>query len=376
VPLSYGSCLQQKIIKMNNYSNYKLLKHPERLKLWKEGKFMPILVDLELTNKCNHKCPLCVGSLNKDNAMIPLEKAKQIIFQLKEAGVKAIGLGGSKGDPTCHPHLAEIISEIKSYNIDVGVNTNGYEISQQLAESIIDCCTWVRISMDADSPEIYKKTHGMDESAFNQMLNNLRTLVALRKEKKSKIAIGVSYLIGPHTISGMFNASRIAKEIGVDYIRFRPFFNFENTASLIGNAISQIPAELKKCKEVESKEFSVSYSEDRCSSDSLTKKRPYSECYVQNFTISIAPDLKVYPCCILKNNPKYLIGDLSSGNFKEIWEGEKRKEIYKKTKFSDCPYPCMLEKHNEVLHMLKSQDPLIIDLLLASSENITHQNFL
>lgn len=364
----------------NPYSSYKLLKHPDRLKLWKQGSPSPILIDLDLTNRCNNKCPLCVGSLNKDNTFIPLEKAKEIILQLKEVGAKAITFGSSTGDPTCHPNLAELIRFVKSKGIEVGFQTNGFEISDDLADAVVSSCTWARVSLDAGTPEVYKKTHGMEPEAWEQVITNLRKMANLRKEKKSKITLGVSFLIGPHTVLDMFSATKLAKEIGLDYIRFRPFFSFDNTKNLVGNAISKIPEELEKAKELQTENFSVSYAEDRCSEDAVTKKRVYSECYVQNFTVSIAPNLKVYPCCILKNNPKYEIGDLNKNSFQEIWNSEKRKEVYKKTSFADCPYPCMLEKHNELLHTLKSDklaDKMrILDLVLAGSEPVMHENFL
>lgn len=345
------------------YSQNKLLKHLDRLDSWEKTGFVyPILVDFELTNKCNNRCPLCTGPRDKDVTTMDIEKAKRVIVQLKEIGVKAITLGGIKGDPSCHPNLEEIIRYIKQNNMEVSLVTNGYQLPEKVINAVVDCCTWVRVSLDASNPEAYKKTHGMNEEAFYQVIENLKKLVSRKKELNQDITIGVSYLIGPPTINGIYDATEIAKNIGVNYIRFRPFFMWESKKELAVKKYETMMEDINRAQKLNEENFIVSYAEDRCTTVQTEKKRPYNECYAHNFVTSISPDLKVYPCCILKNNPKYLFGDLNEKTFKEIWESERRKAVIKSINFSDCPYPCMLEKHNEFLWNLK--------------KNIPHSNFL
>ncbi|MDD5012061.1 MAG: radical SAM protein [Candidatus Nanoarchaeia archaeon] len=342
------------------YSEFKLLKNLDRVDYWKKGKVVyPILVGVNLTNKCNNRCPLCT-SRRKDNTTISFEDAKRIIQELKDVDVKAVGYGGG-GDPTCHENLEEIIRLTKSKGMDVAVCTNGYKMSDGVIDAIVDCCSWMRISLDADGPEIYKKTHGMSKDSFYRVIENMSKLAIKKRAKNSEIVIGAAYLLGPETVSGIYNAAELCKKIGIDGIRFRPFFEWK------GNKLKKeegdfMYSELERCKELENNDFSVSFTKDRCESVTVGRERKYTKCNVHHFNTLITPDMKIYPCCMLEDNPAYVLGDLKEKSFREIWESDERKNAYEKINLRDCPNPCMLEKHNEILHAFK--------------EKITHSNFL
>ena len=344
----------------NIYSQYKLLNHLDRLNNWKKGRIVfPILVDFNLTNRCNNKCPLCT-SQKKDNTTITLQDAKNIILQLAEIDVKAIGYGGG-GEPTCHPKLEEIMRFTKKNCVEVALCTNGYRLSEGVMDAVIDCCSWARISLDADGPEVYLKTHGMPEVAFNKVVENMSKLVEKKKKTKSGVVLGISYLLGSETISGVYNAAKLCKEIGFDHIRFRPFFIWENNKEIkLDKEFTY--RELRKCEGLKDNKFSISYPKDRLEAIVGERKRTYNTCHVHHFNTTITPDMKIYPCCMLENNAKYPLGDLKEKSFKEIWESEERKEAYRRINLQDCPNPCMLEKHNELL------DAIVRDL--------PHSNFL
>ena len=343
------------------YSQNKLLKHLDRLSMFEKNGFAyPILVDFNLTNICNNRCPLCVSSESRDKTTVSFEDAKYVINQLKEVDVKALYFAGG-GDPTCHPNLEQIIRFVKDNEMEVAVCTNGCRMPEGVVEAIVSCCSWMRISLDADNPEIYKKTHGMDERIFNQVLNNMSALAEKRRETKSDVVLGVTYLLGPHTIPGIYNAAKLVRERGMDYLRFRPFFewNGKKENEIDGEAMFK---ELRRCKELENEDFSVSYPEERVESMTTVKTARYKECYVPHLIAAINTNLKLYPCCILRNNEKYCLGDLNKQSFKEIWTSEKRKRVHELINLQDCPHPCQYDPHNEILHVIKRK--------------INHSNFL
>lgn len=363
------------------YSQYKLMKHLDRIDEWVDGEVSyPIMVDFDFTNSCNNRCPLCIGSKNKDDITVSLEDAKRIILELKELGVRSLGVGGA-GEPTCNPNLPEILEFAKQNNIESGIYTNAYELSEEVIDSIIKNCTWMMISLDASNPEIYKKTHGLGGEEFNQVLKNISRLVERRKLLQRDIAIGVCYLLGPHTIEGVYDATKIVKELGVDHIRFRPFLTLAGKKSFKEDSEEMLRL-LRKCKELEDDNFKVSYPENRCEAESLQGeiKRKYDKCFVIDFFASITPELKVYPCCFLKDNPDYVLGDLKENSFKEIWNSEQRQEIYDKIKLESCPNPCQFEKHNELLWAIKKNQlndgVRFIEVLKSVKDEINHENFM
>lgn len=338
---------------LNFHSTYKLFKHLDKLCEWdNKGDTYPILVDIDLTNRCNQKCPLCIRT-EMDKSTIPLDKVKDIVLQLKEVGVKSFGLGGG-GDPTCHPDFAEILRFINTNGMKSGVYTNGYTLTDDLIDTIINCCTYIRISLDSDGHEIYKMTHGMDAKAFYQVIENIRKLVLLRDNRKKDIVIGVGYLVGPSTAKGIYGATKLVKELGVDYIRVRPFFRYNREGNYPDAEIEYMLDQLKKCSELQNKTFAVSYPQNRWDwMTNIKRERPYKICYSHYFVTLIGANQKVYPCCHLSNNEKYCYGDLKQNTFKEVWNSQKRKDAYKNIDFKDCPNPCMLDNHNRLLWNIK-----------------------
>lgn len=351
----------------NLHLSSKLLKHLDRLNEWNlKGYSPPIFVDFDITNVCNNNCPKCVSSIiapNRDMTTAPFEKIKEIISQLSEVGAKAITYAGG-GDPTCHPNLEEIIKFTREKSLDVAIFTNGLGLNASLSETITDYCTWARISLDASNPKEYEKTHGMKEKSFNRVLENIEYLVKIRNNKKSKTTIGIGYLIGPENSKGIYAGASLAKLLGADYIRFRPFFNWGKGINFSKEHAKRILFDLEKSKKLASNNFSVSYPEDRCSFEAMTyeRKRTFDKCYMPHFLFSITPDLKIYPCCPFKNNKKYLIGDLKTHSFQEIWASENRRKVHELIDLRDCPNPCQFESNSELLWSIK--------------EPILHENFL
>lgn len=336
--------------------SFKLLKHLDRLSSFeKEGFTYPILIDFDVSNRCNNNCPLCCRSKNIDDIVVGLDDAERVISQLREADVKAVCFGGG-GDPSCNPNLEGIIKYVKEKGMESALYSNCYELSGSLIETIVNDCTWMRISLDADSPEIYKKTHGMGKEAFFQLIENIGKIVETRKRNKSEIVIGACYLLGNHTVKGVYNAAKLSKELGVDYIRFRPFFSIGDKKVFHDKeGAEEMFREFEKCRELEDKNFSISYPVDRCESELTNEKRErsFNVCYFPHFFASITADLNLYPCCSLKGNSKYFIGNLKEKSFKELWLSERRKNIHKEINLRECPNPCQFENNIKLLYAIK-----------------------
>jgi len=356
-----------------DYQNdMKFFNHLDKLSEWKEGgNPFPIMVDMDLTNACNHMCPGCVGSKNveneflpfletddkKDNTKVPYDLAVDRIYQFAKAGVESVIFGGG-GDPTMHPQLAELIRSVKSNGMEIAVNTNGMRMSDKVVEAMVDYCTWTRISIDADGPVMYKKTHGINERGWNKTIENIDRLVKRKKEKKSKLVVGLTYLLGPDTIEGVYHAAELAKDLDVNYIRFRPFFNWAGQKKWTKKETDNCLSELEKCNELCTDSFQVSYTIDRLEAMALDpKERRHKKCYTHHFLTSISSYGTMAPCCLMKNNPKYELGNLNKNTFKEIWESQGRIDSYENIDFVDCPNPCMFEENNEFLWDIKQAKP-------------------
>ena len=340
--------------KLNIYSKDKLLKHIDKLYMWEtKGYTYPIIVDFDLTNVCNNKCPLCNGSKGLDKTTVHFDKVKDILSQLQELNVRSVGIGGG-GEPTCHPHFPEILRLIREKNIEVGLYTNGYQLSDEIIDSMIKHCTFIRVSLDADGPDIYKKAHGMDIKAFEDVINNIERLVALKNKLKTKVLIGTNYLVGPHTISGVYNATRLSKNLGVNSMRLRPYFNYFGNKAYTKNQAIDMLNELRRCLEFNGNNFVASFPQKRCEwMVDGHMDRDYNVCYSTHFLTSITAELNMYPCCQLKTNNKYVFGNLHESSFKNIWHSDRKKAVCENIDMRDCPNPCMYDHHNMLLFNMK-----------------------
>ena len=340
-----------KSVTVNPFSQLKLLNHLDRLQQWKQtGDTTPVQIGLDVTNVCNHRCPMCNGAEVSDHNTIPLLDVKRIVSEAAALGVKAVTLSGG-GDPTCHPDIAEILYFIHEHGLEAAMFTNGQLMPEAIRKAIVDCCTWVRVSLDADGPALFQETHGMNGGAFQKVLDNTKALVELRAERKTDATIGTSFLIGAHTIDGIVGAAKIASELGVDYIRLRPFFTWGGDVPFQREDQERVIAALETAQQNERDDFKVSYPEMRTTwvgSDEPPVR--YTHCHVHRFVTAVTADMKVYLCCHTKDAEKYVLGDLRTQSFAEIWNSQTRREVYTNIDFKDCAYPCMLSAHNELLH--------------------------
>ena len=340
--------------KSSGYNANKILKYLDRLEDFQKGDYVkPVIVDFDLTNICNNKCPRCSASANIDTSTVSLKDAKRVVSEMKESGMKSIIYAGG-GEPSCNPDLEDIIKFTFETGVRVAINTNAYKLSDSLIKNIVNYCDWMRVSIDADGPEIYEQTHGMSEKAFYQVLDNISKLVQAKKSTKSEIVIVTCYLIGPHTIPGIYNAAKLVKGLGVDNIRYRPFARWENMIGFSNEEIQNMQEELNKASELSDDDFEVSYPKDRCQTIVKGREIDYPECYAVHVVTTVSADLKVYPCCRVKYKEKYCFGDLNKQSFQEIWFSDNRLKVFKRINIKrDCPNPCMYEKINEIMYSIK-----------------------
>ena len=94
----------------------------------------------------------------------------------------------------------------------IGVNSNGLALDVETSQTIAKNCDYLRISLDAGSPYMYLRTHGMPKKAFDQVLQNSKKFSEIREELSSKISFGMGFLTSVDTEPDMERFVRLAKE--------------------------------------------------------------------------------------------------------------------------------------------------------------------
>ena len=148
----------------------------------------PLFLLMESTNKCNMRCVFCPReSSSRKTGFMSLDTVKNIIDDSLRHGRRSI-IGFQKdGEPLLHKGIEEIIAYVKKANAATLLHmaTNGILLDEGRAEKIINSgLDDMLISLDASSPDTYRKVKGVD--TFEKVEENVRNFFKIRKAMKSR----------------------------------------------------------------------------------------------------------------------------------------------------------------------------------------------
>jgi len=329
----------------------KIFYHPDKIKdLLNKGETIPITWELDTTNMCNHNCIGCkdIGAGGRsNNDSLTYEEAKNYTNQIVEIGSKAITITGG-GEPLMNNNTPKIIEYIKSKGLDVAIITNGTLLNDESIDIIVKNCTWVRISIDAGDSKTYKKVRNVPEHYFKLAFENMEKLVKRKKELKSTITIGSSFLTSEITIPSLVKYTKKCKKSGVDYIQIRTYHR---------NYI--VPYNITEVKSLEDDNFKIYYSDNKYKKD---YKKTYQKCLAYSLS-GVINVHSVYICCHFRGIENKKLGDLRENTLLEIWYSERKNNIIKNLNIKKCLPNCRLDLVNQEIHKLIYND-------------IQHKNFI
>lgn len=334
------------------FSERKILKHLPTLNKYLSGEdYPPILVELDLTNKCTSDCPWCFGFLDRklksftlfetdpsENPEVRFQRSmagcNRLIEELAHIGVKAVTFTGG-GDPTCHKGLFDLLGLSHQKGLRVGLITNG----------VIDVCRalpfvqWVRFSVDAATEETYGLVqHGTPESPrknhFKIVLDNIKAACAEKLKQNLSTTIGVGFLTNKASKREIIDFARLWQGVdGLDYIQYRP------TLDCYGEKwFSDTVETMQLIREAQSIDPRVVYSEAKYHAFMRGERGQTELCHGIFMETAIAADGNVYVCCHLKGMPQYSLGSLYQESFQTIWKRHLAKRRFVVNK--DCPAFC------------------------------------
>lgn len=309
----------------------KVLYHSDRIAQLKvSGRTVaPVNVEIDLSNRCSHGCSWChfaythtrgplAGKRDKPGGavlggdLMSIELAYHILRQLKHAGVKSVTWTGG-GEPTLHPHFADIVKFAAELGFDQGLYTHGGHITPALAEVIKKHLTFVYVSLDECTPEAFKASKGVDR--FNNVLGGIHSLVAT----KGGATIGVGFLLHVGNCKDIDDMVELGKELGVDYVQFRPIIAYEQAApgQLVAD-VQWVNGAINELRKYADDPFVVADAW-RFEMYRDWTSHGYPTCNWAAMQTVITPNGKVWRCTNKREHPDALLGDLSVETFTEVW---------------------------------------------------------
>ena len=143
-----------------------------------------ILLIMEITQRCNLRCPICFAraGVDDDTHDLSLDQIRSILeyTQQNNYPLRVRGVGNSGGEPTLRDDLPEIIQMEKDLGFDyVLIMTNGLRLAKDLDyfKRLRDLDAWLYMQFDGVTPEPYLKARGVDLWPMKQqVIENARKI--------------------------------------------------------------------------------------------------------------------------------------------------------------------------------------------------------
>lgn len=282
----------------------------------------PVHVKIVLSDLCNQDCGFCAyrmssglsnelfpqGGRKNPNRMIPVEKAEEIIDDCAELGVKAIQFTGG-GEPTMHPDHLALFARAQAHGISTALVTNGVNVDP--TNPAVQAMKWIRVSVDAGSPDTYSKTRRVAARHWDTVWANIEALA-----KNCSGTVSVGFVVTPDNWNELSLAAGFAKDAGAANIRVGAVFSAEGVGHY-GTNLFFIRAEIAAAKEKYSG-FIVDLFDRRI--DDLKAGSPTEKlCGYQYLTTYIGGDLGVYRCCNTAYTRAGKVADLHDVRFAHLF---------------------------------------------------------
>ncbi|MFC1646108.1 radical SAM protein [Candidatus Omnitrophota bacterium] len=340
--------------------NHKLMFHVSRVNDWLNDKnIYPIYMEISPFGACNHRCVYCgLDFMNYQSRYLKTPLLKSRLSELGELGLKSVMYAG-EGEPLLHQDLSEIIEHTRRSGIDVSITTNGVLLNEEMSERILGEAQWIKISLDATTPETFSKIHRCHPDDFNLILKNISCAVKLKNKHGFSCTLGAQFLLLPENEHEVIACAKIAKDIGLDYLVIKPYSQHIQSKTKTYNTIKYenyeyLADELQKFN---SGNFSAIF-RIRTMKKWDKKEKLYKRCLALPFWSYIDAGGSVWGCSVFINVQRFLYGNIYEQTFKEIWEGEKRMQslrwIEEEFDATNCRVNCRMDEINRYLWELEN----------------------
>lgn len=316
------------------------------IRAWFNPTIYPTVIQIEPTNRCNLKCIMCPHGCEKITEYhdLDIDKFKKIVDEINQYGfLKGVHIQGL-GEPLLYKHIIEAIKFCKERDLETYFNTNLTLLTREMAEELVEIQhNKIAVSIDTVEPEAYLwirpggRTHTLE-----RVLNNIRMLADIKKKKNSKYPIiAVHAILFKSTINEIPKMVKVLKESGAEMLCFQHLIpegipeekKFLNGKKLVDECAMGLSLEDKRklLTEIESlvsPEFNIIPPHDF---EWLTDKLPAPEGVVTCLDLWEKPTIlsngDLMPCCYTLGYKQFLMGNIYEQGFKEIWFGEKYRNL-------------------------------------------------
>lgn len=339
---------------------HKVNYHVDRVYEWltKSKTVYPVYVEISPSGACNHRCTFCaVDYIGYKTRFLETNLLKERLAEMSRKGVRSVMFAG-EGEPLLHKDLASIIRHAHESGIDVSLTTNAVALTEKFAREAVPALSWIKASVNAGTPEHYAQVHRTSAQDFEKVFANLKRTVEIKKETKSRCAIGAQMVLLPENASGAASLAAKAKAAGLDYVVIKPYSQHKMsvTHQYEGMEYDDYFNMIEGLEKLNDDSFHVVFR--RHAMEKLNEEHTYSRCQATPyFWAYVMASGDVYGCSAYLEDDRFLYGNINENTFEEIWEGEKRKKsadyVEHELDITECRKNCRMDEVNRYLWDLK-----------------------
>jgi len=308
------------------FDGHKMLHHLDRVMAWQNGEpFAPIHIDMGLTKFCNTACIYCyavVQNMTKGK-MIEREPLLRYIEDCGRLGVRSLGFIGD-GEPTLNPALYDATVLAGKLGIDTSMATNGLLLDMDRSDDLLANMSWIRFNLSAGTADGFQRVHQSKGKNFDLLVEKIRSLVTLKKERGYGCTIGLQMVLIPECYDQVLAEAELGAELGVDYFVIKHCSDSEyKEIGIDYKDYASIGDVLKQAESMSTKNYVVQAKWNKIKASEETELynngyRKYDVCLGTPFLLQISGNGKIYPCGPFFNKERFYIGDLHTDSFYDI----------------------------------------------------------
>ena len=313
---------------------------------------LPYNLTVEISTKCNLKCIMCPLTTGRTLSSVHPGNMTSDIWRRVVKTAKKVGqiMVVGYGEALMHPNCITWLKELSHLNVQMSLSTNGVLLTRDISKALmrIGNLSHCNISVDTDSEAFYRKVRG---GRYQQAIKGIRNLVSVCDTPEK---ITVSAILMKDNLANLPGLIRTLSEIGVVNLELQnlKIFNPEMAKQQIHHL--KDVAEKVECIKASAQEHHINLHIDVTDSvDLLLKDRteywktflkPEKDkaltkaCCVPWEVPFINKDGNVFPCSNTVVDPAYIMGNLKTDDFEEIWHNRKFRK-FRRDLLTGAPTP-------------------------------------
>jgi radical SAM protein with 4Fe4S-binding SPASM domain len=272
----------------------------------------PVSISFEPTTSCNLRCPECPSGLrqfSRPTGMLQNDFFRRTIDEIHKELLYLIFY--FQGEPYLNPDFLEMVKYASDKKIYTATSTNAHYLTDAVAKKTVESgLDRLIISIDGTTQDVYQQYRVGGN--LEKVLEGAKNIMKWKRELRSKTPfVFFQFLVVKPNEHQVEDIKRLAKEVGVDEVRFKTaqVYEYETDPN---NLIPTIDKYSRYTK--------------NSNGTYIAKNKLANRCWKLQHANVITWDGLVVPCCFDKD-ATHQLGNLKTQSFKEIWHNDNYKQF-------------------------------------------------